>query len=59
MLRTNLILLSMNYTIVVHIKHGPLITDGRNSNEMGFSKISFGRIDYLGIPNLNDMNFRS
>ena len=23
---------------------GPLITDGRNSNEMGFSKISLGRM---------------
>ena len=26
------------------LNQGPLITDGRKSNEMGFSKISFGRM---------------
>ncbi len=29
---------------VSRIDQGPLITDGRKSNEMGFSKISFGRM---------------
>ena len=47
-------------------RQGPLITDGRNSNEMGFSNQNIIRKDDLGIskemkislPNFNDMDFR-
>jgi hypothetical protein len=55
-------------TTTTVLKQGPLITDGRNSNKMGFFKISLGRTkDDLSIskvmkillPNSNDINFRS
>ena len=34
----------LTYVVVTTISQGPLITDGQNSNEMGFPKISLGRM---------------
>ena len=49
----------------IELIQGPLITDGRNSNEMWFSKISLWRMDLgisivmkISLPNLNDMDLR-
>ena len=48
------------------INHGPLITDGRNSNEMFI--FPMGLLQYhlgiskpmkISLPNLNNMDFRS